>query len=122
MVRGARPQIKLNKPIAVGFSILELSKEIMYSFFYDVVANYFSPTPIRCAVKSKLMICTDISDRSDHLDTSNFDSTLSTYSQTNKRILGKFKSETGSTPRSEFVGLRAKMYSLWGTSRFEDVL
>ena len=36
MVFRGRPQIKLNKPIAVGYSILELSKEIIYSFFYDV--------------------------------------------------------------------------------------
>ena len=31
MVRGARAKITLNKPIAVGFSILEISKFIMYS-------------------------------------------------------------------------------------------
>jgi len=35
MVRGARTKITLNKPIAVGFSILEISKFVMYSFYYD---------------------------------------------------------------------------------------
>ena len=35
MVRGARQKVKLTKPIAVGFSILELSKLTMYEFYYD---------------------------------------------------------------------------------------
>jgi len=34
MVRAARTKIKLNKPIAVGFVILEISKFIMYEFYY----------------------------------------------------------------------------------------
>ena len=45
-------------------------------------------------------------------DTSNFSSDHPQYSESNHRILGKFKSETGSIPLTEFVGLRAKMYSL----------
>jgi len=35
MVRAAPKKITLNKPIAVGFCILELSKLIMYKFYYD---------------------------------------------------------------------------------------
>ena len=34
------------------------------------------------------------------------------YTTKNHRVLGKFKSETGSLAPREFVGLRAKMYSL----------
>ena len=45
-------------------------------------------------------------------DTSNFEPAHPLYSKTNKRVLGKFKSETGSVPPREFVGLRAKMYCL----------
>jgi len=51
-------------------------------------------------------------DSLDLYDTSNFDPTLPQYSPDNRRVLGKFKSETASTPPDEFVGLRAKMYSL----------
>jgi len=45
-------------------------------------------------------------------DTSNFEQTYPLYSKTNHRIVGKFKSETGSLAPLEFVGLMAKMYSL----------
>jgi len=45
-------------------------------------------------------------------DTSNFDVNHPQYSTSNRRVLGKFKSETGSMAPSEFIGLRAKMYSL----------
>ena len=35
LVRGARQRVTLNKPISAGFSILEISKLIMYEFYYD---------------------------------------------------------------------------------------
>jgi len=47
-----------------------------------------------------------------HFDTSNFEPEHPLYSKTNHRVLGKMKSETDSIPPLEFVGLRAKMYSL----------
>ena len=43
MVRAARKKVTLNKPIAVGFSILEISKFIMYQFYYCLL--YTSPSP-----------------------------------------------------------------------------
>jgi len=35
LVRGARQRVMLNKPISVGFTILEISKLITYEFYYD---------------------------------------------------------------------------------------
>jgi len=35
MVKAARKTVTLNKPISVGFAILELSKLVMYEFYYD---------------------------------------------------------------------------------------
>jgi len=46
-------------------------------------------------------------------DTSNFDKTHPKYTKTNRRIIGKFKSETRLLALLEFVGLKAKMYSLF---------
>ena len=48
----------------------------------------------------------------DLYDTSNFSLDHPQYSRANHRVLGKMKSETGSVQPSEFVGLKAKMYSL----------
>jgi len=45
-------------------------------------------------------------------DTSNFEKVHPLYSTKNHRVLGKFKLEMGSLAPREFVGLRAKMYSL----------
>jgi len=35
LVRGARQRVTLNKPISMEFSILEISKLMMYEFYYD---------------------------------------------------------------------------------------
>ena len=54
----------------------------------------------------------DMGKHAELFDTSNFEPTHPLYSKANHRVLGKLKSETGSVAPREFVGLRAKMYSL----------
>jgi len=75
-------------------------------------ARCSSPTQTR-AVKLKPRISPhDMSEALHHFDTSNFEPDHPLYSTRNHRVLGKMKSETGSIPPLEFVGLRAKIYSL----------
>ena len=45
-------------------------------------------------------------------DTSNYPADHKLFSKKNAKVLGKFKDETASIPPIEFVGLKAKMYSL----------
>ena len=120
MVRSAKSKIKMTKPISVGFAILELSKLIMYEHFYDhLKAKYgercsllFTDTDSLCCEIRTDDLYDDMGKHLELYDTSNFDPNHPQYSETNRRVLGKFKSETGSVPPKEFVGLRAKMYSL----------
>jgi len=120
MVRGARQKVKLDKPIAVGFSILELSKLTMYEFFYEQMKDHygdrckllFTDTDSLCCEIETVDIYADMGRNLDMFDTSNFPPDHPLYSMQNHRVLGKMKSETGSLPPDEFVGLRAKIYSL----------
>lgn len=120
MVRAARTKVKLNKPIAVGFAILEISKLIMYQFYYGYLkAKYqdrcsllFTDTDSLCCEIQTQDLYRDMGENLNLFDTSNFEADHPQYSASNRRVLGKFKSETGSIAPKEFVGLRAKMYSL----------
>ena len=120
LVRGARQRVTLNKPISVGFSILEISKLIMYEFYYDYLKPtyldrcklLFTDTDSFCCHIQTEDLYNDMGENIELFDTSNFEQTHPLYSKTNHRIVGKFKSETGSLAPLEFVGLRAKMYSL----------
>ena len=55
-----KKQILMNKPVYLGLSILELSKIVMYEFWYDYVKPKYSIVKIKkrktkkCVVKSKL--------------------------------------------------------------------
>ncbi|CAG2246902.1 unnamed protein product [Mytilus edulis] len=53
----------------------------------------------------------DMMEYQDMFDTSEYDEAHMLHSNHNKKVLGKFKDETKGVPISEFVGLRAKMYS-----------
>ena len=120
MVRGARRLIKLNKPISVGFTILEISKLIMYKFYYEhLKTNFkekyqllFTDTDSLCCHIETNKLYDYIKEKEELFDTSNFDTNHPLHSEANKCVIGKFKSETGSLAPREFVGLRAKMYSL----------
>jgi len=81
MVRAARQKVLLNKPIAVGFCILELSKLTMYQFFYDYLKPkyqercvlLFTDTDSFCCQIETPDLYKDMSEAMDLFDTSNFD-------------------------------------------------
>jgi len=65
-----------------------------------------------CHIQSEDLLGELRSIAADWLDTSNFKHDHLLYSSINFCTLGKFKSETGDVPPTEFCGLRSKMYSL----------
>ena len=121
-MRAARQKVTLNKPIAVGFSILELSKLLMYTFYYDhLKAKYgncctllFTDTDSLCCHIQTPNLYEDMEMDSNEYDTSNFEKDHPLYSMANHRVLGKFKSETGSlAPRVCRVEGENVLLGLW---------
>jgi len=49
MVNMGRKTLCLNKPIYAGFSILELSKTLMFDFHYNVILNVTEIAPSSCS-------------------------------------------------------------------------
>jgi hypothetical protein len=115
-----RKTLCLNKPIYAGFSILEISKTLMFSFHYDTILKrygdrarlLFTDTDSLCYHIQTDNIYTDMLGDLDAYDTSNYPTDHPLYSKTNAKVLGKFKDEAESKPPREFVGLKSKMYSL----------
>ena len=111
-------KVTLNKPSYSGMCILDLSKIIMYEFYYKYLKPKYG-NKLRLLMTdtdSFLFHCeTDDIYRDMLLDAHLYD--LSDYpkdhpmhSDNNKTVLGKMKDETNGQPISEFVGLRRKMY------------
>ena len=114
-------EVLMDKPIYLGFSVLELSKLLMYETYYEKLQPYFGQKNIQLhymdtdsfilSVNTKDII-EDLKNLEDIFDFSNFDKTHELFSNKNKKVIGKFKIET---PKNiwidEFVCLRSKMYA-----------
>ena len=115
-----KPSLYLNRPIYVGFCILDLSKVLMYDFHYNYIkAKYgnratllFTDTDSLCYNIRTDDVYRDMYGDLDLFDTSEYDHNHFLFSTRNKKVLGKMKDETHGIPVQEFVGLRPKMYSL----------
>lgn len=92
----------------------------MYNFHYNFIINKYGPRVRLCMTDTDSLLY-DIQtedvyeDMRQHLnmfDTSEYPVTHPCYSIANKKRLGTFKDETHGKPILEFVGLRAKSYSL----------
>ncbi len=119
---------KLNKPIYVGMSILDLSKTLMYDFHYNYVKPkwgdnaelLFTDTDSLCYEIKTDDFCEDIKDDvSKWFDTSNYEKDHPLFSEENKKQVGYMKDECGGNDILEFVGLRPKSYA-YEVNRVKD--
>ena len=113
--------VTLDKPIAVGFTVLELSKQHMYDFHYNHMMPKYGPERAQLLFTDTDSLCYSIQTEDIHkdmaedinlYDTSNYPIDHCLYSTVNKKVLGKMKNETAGIQIQEFIGLRAKLYSL----------
>ena len=112
--------VHLNKPRYVGMSILDISKLIMYQYHYEyLMPRYpqakllFTDTDSFCYwIPTETNIYDDICGNHDWFDFSNYPADHPNFDDSNNLIPGKMKDEMGGELILEFVGLRAKMYSI----------
>ena len=129
-----KTKVELDKPIHAGFTILELSKVVMFDFHYNTVkAKYNDRAKLLFTDTDSLMyhvqtddLYQDVKNDTElyqnmsngtsetlmtKLDCSEYPRDHILYDTTNQKTVGKLKDETHGDIITEFVGLRAKMYS-----------
>ena len=110
----------MDKSIQLGFAVLELSKLHMYETYYDKLQPYFRQEYIQLHYMDTdsfiLSVFTkdnvkDLKNLEDSLDFSTLNENHELVNHKNKKVIGKFKTET---PKNiwieEFVCLKSKMY------------
>ena len=111
--------IYLNKPIAIGFTILERSKDFMYESFYSKIKPQFECCEVIFSDTDSLCMEIHSSAKIDPLqkiaslmDFSNYPPSHPSFNNQRKNQLFFFKDEMGGEQIEKFVGLRAKCYAI----------
>ena len=110
--------LTFNKPIYVGFTVLELSKWLMYDFHCNFIKKHFDPKLVFTDTDSLTneIKSEDVYEeflKHKHLfDFSNYPKDSKFFDQANKKVIGKMKDESEGKIIDEFVGLKSKMYSM----------
>ena len=118
-----KTSLRLNKPIYVGFSVLDLSKHLMYDWYYNNLKKKYGEncTLLYTDTDSLLVdiktddVYKDMAETKDEYDFSDYPKDHPLYNETNKKTIGKMKDECAGTPIAEYIGLRQKLYSVLRT-------
>ena len=108
--------VKYDKPIYVGFSILDISKNLMYDFFYDFLKPLYGKNVKLLYTDTDSFILeiqtenvyNDISNNLDKFDTSNYKPNNIHEIISNESKVGKFKDEYAGDCIKSFYGTGAK--------------
>ena len=110
----------MNKPIYLGLSILEISKTLMFEFWYDYLKPKYGNNVKLCYmdtdsfvmnVKTNDLYRDVTNDMESRFDTSNYEVNRPLPTGKKKKIIGLMKDELGGKIITEFVTLRPKTYS-----------
>ena len=113
-----KPVLKLNKPIYLGFSILDLSKDLMHEFHYKYIKSKFDAKLLFTDTDSLLYeikaedVYEDFYRGKSLFDFSDYPLHSKFFDPVNKKVIGKMKDEFKRRLINKFVGLKSKMYSL----------
>ena len=119
-----KSRLLLNRPIYVGMCVLDLSKNLMYDFYYNKMKKqygenadllYTDTDSLLLEIKTE-NVYKDMQDDIDAYDTSDYPPDHFLHNMKNKKVLGKIKDERAGRPIVEYVGLRPKMYSIFEES------
>ena len=115
-----KTKIKMNKPVYLALSILEISETLMYEFWYDYIKPKYIDNAKLCYMDTDSFImhvkiedfykniADDVEKR---FDTSNYECDRPVPTGKNKKVIGLMKDELGGKIMTEFVVLRPKTYS-----------
>ena len=115
-------RVKMAKPLYLGMSILDISKTLMYEFWYDYIKPKYGDRAKLCYMDTVSFIIyvrtedfyEDIAnDVERQFDTSNYDKNDKRPLQIgkNKKVIGFFKDELGGKIMKEFCALTGKTYA-----------
>ena len=118
VIHEIKPVLILNKPICVGFTVLELSKWLIQDFHYNFIKKKFDAESLftdtdslAYEIKSE-NVYEEFFKWKDLFDFSNYPKDSKFFDETNKKAIGKMKDEFSGVIVDEFVGLKSKMYSI----------
>ena len=101
IIETRKVQVKMNRPIYLGLSVLDISKITMYEFTDSFVVN----------INTKYFYKDISQDVNKRFDTSNYTFDRPLPTGINKKVIGLMKYELGGDIITEFVALRPKAYS-----------
>ena len=117
-VQMKKARLVLDKPSYVGFSILDLSKTLMYDFHYNYIRKKYPVAKLLFTDTDSLFyhikaedLYSDLYKDKERFDNSDYPKSSEFFFAENKKVIGKFKDEAAGDPITEFVGLKSKMYS-----------
>ena len=113
-----KTKVKMSNPVYLGLSILEISKTLMYGFWYDYMKPKYGDNVTLCYMDTDSFIMyiktenfyKDIAnDVEKRFDTSNYEINRLLPTGKNNKVIGLMKDELGVKIMTEFVPLRPKL-------------
>ena len=124
-----KTKVKMNKPISLQLLILDISKILMYEFWYycmkpkygnRVKLCYMDTDSFVMSIKTNDFYKDITNDVGKRFDTSNYEANRPLPTGKNKKVIGLMKDELGGKIITEFVTLRPKTYSYLTDDGKED--